>query len=944
MNVINNNKLGIDLPIFEMLRDAQGGASSAVSSTCTSMNSVMHVNFGRFIYYLNAAASFWKYDTWTDTYLQLASPPITPATFSTMRFSSGAGIEGNIISAGSNTAYIPAYFGKALKGYDISIIAGTGVGQRRTITDVADATIEDIAVATTVSNTLGTLNLTDATKNWRVNQWVGFQARVIQGSGIGQVRRIISNSINTLVFGDSTLSAYEVFCNPSIFSPAIATTAGSQTVVQIEASIVTVDTPWAITPNNTSRYKVEGGTVFLISSAAATPFYTFQQYDTLSDIWYIRSAVTNNIAAVGTDASLERTGDQSSIWDRGRVSISGTVNSLSDTTKSWNTNQWATGSNSYYVRFWSGEGEGQQAKILSNTSTTLTYESMSAVPNNSTQYFIDGFDAGKATAGSNISITDSSKNWSINRWKNYVVRIVSGSGNGQVIPILSNNSSSINFYRTSSAVLDSTSVYNITADPDKLYLTLGSNTTFNILNLTDDLLTLGRIEDSGVACNASVRLGANKQQAITSLVFTGTSATASMAVAHNYRISQSVTVRGATDANFNGTFTITGVPSTTTIQYTMAGTPVSTTLVGSQTTTTLFDATKNWVTNQWAGFIIYMNTSAMTAASGLVNGQNMIILSNTANTITFNSPNTAPTNGVTRYVITRRDTIGNMFSGFASGTQSTTLLTDVNTAFTGSASIAGNNMTVTAITSGYLGIGSMITGSGILTGSFITSFGPNTFGGTGSYTISVSQSFALGPISSSGWMTNFHAGRRVKIISTQGQGQEASITSNTANALTFGAITTAPGNVSSSYSILQQPARGTGIEFNWGCNTSDPNLKGRRMFIPRGGGIANIDYIDIPTDKVEPMVITPQSETWTTGTMWTYDGDDRIYFTKDATMRFYYMDIVTNTIYGAGFAPFGTGAAIIGNRMEVFSTPDGLKYLWFVKHTSANVMRSMLYY
>jgi hypothetical protein len=241
MGVINNNKLGIDLPIFETLRDAQGGASSALSSTCTSMNSVMHVNFGRYIYYLNAAASFWKYDTWTDTYLQLTSPPITPATFSTMRFSSGAGIEDSIIFASSNTAYIPAYFGKALKGYDITIIAGTGAGQRRTITDVADATIEDMAVATTVSNTLGTLNLTDATKNWPINRWVGYQARVIQGSGIGQVRRIIGNSINTLVFGDSTLSAYEVFCNPSIFSPAIASTAGVQTVVQIEASTVTVD-------------------------------------------------------------------------------------------------------------------------------------------------------------------------------------------------------------------------------------------------------------------------------------------------------------------------------------------------------------------------------------------------------------------------------------------------------------------------------------------------------------------------------------------------------------------------------------------------------------------------------------------------------------------------------------------------------------------------------
>ena len=95
---------------------------------------------------------------------------------------------------------------------------------------------------------------------------------------------------------------------------------------------------------------------------------------------------------------------------------------------------------------------------------------------------------------------------------------------------------------------------------------------------------------------------------------------------------------------------------------------------------------------------------------------------------------------------------------------------------------------------------------------------------------------------------------------------------------------------------------------------------------------------------MDVVVSSPQAETLTAGSMYAYDGNDRIYFTKDATMRFYYIDTTTNQIHGAGFAPFGNGAAHIGNRMEVITTPDGLKYLWLVKHTSANVMRSMLYY
>jgi len=269
MGVINNNKLGIDLPVWERLRDAQGGNSSAISATCTALNPVMHINFGRYIYYLNAATSFWRYDTWTDTYMQLQSPPITPTTFSEMRFLMSAGVEGNIISASANSVYIPAYFGKAFRGYDISIVAGTGAGQRRTITDIDDSRIEDMAVATAVSNTIGNISITDSTKNWRINQWAGYQARVVQNSGVGQVRRILANSSSLLVLGDSLMVPHETFANPAVFSPAIASAAGSQTVVNIEASIATLDNPWSIIPDSSSRYKVEGGAILLASSAAA---------------------------------------------------------------------------------------------------------------------------------------------------------------------------------------------------------------------------------------------------------------------------------------------------------------------------------------------------------------------------------------------------------------------------------------------------------------------------------------------------------------------------------------------------------------------------------------------------------------------------------------------------------------------------------------------------
>jgi hypothetical protein len=53
-------------------------------------------------------------------------------------------------------------------------------------------------------------------------------------------------------------------------------------------------------------------------------------------------------------------------------------------------------------------------------------------------------------------------------------------------------------------------------------------------------------------------------------------------------------------------------------------------------------------------------------------------------------------------------------------------------------SIATTTLTVTAVTSGFLGVGHVISGTGITAGTTITALGTGT-GGTGTYTVSVSQ-------------------------------------------------------------------------------------------------------------------------------------------------------------------------------------------------------------
>jgi hypothetical protein len=78
--------------------------------------------------------------------------------------------------------------------------------------------------------------------------------------------------------------------------------------------------------------------------------------------------------------------------------------------------------------------------------------------------------------------------------------------------------------------------------------------------------------------------------------------------------------------------------------------------------------------------------------------------------------------------------------------------------------------------------------------------------------------------------------------------------------------------------------------------------------------------------------------------MYAYDGADRLYFTKDLTQRVYYLDLNTNFIYGAGVFPYVVGTTSIGNRMEVFTTADGLKYLWVNRQLAQEHFRQLLFF
>jgi hypothetical protein len=1190
MALTNKLKNQIDLPVWEWLRMLPTAATGGLSCSCTADTPIINATSGRYIYILINATNFWRYDTITDAYEQLASPIITPLTASTMRFTGAMGYYGRVISSTSTTFNTGLPSSTAAVGYRMRIISGKGAGQERLITAVSDPVVADFGAASAAT----TANITDATKKWgyvgtggvsNFNRWIGYVVRTIGSTGINQVRKILYNSETVLTVTDANIHAYDSWSMPgstTAGTAGIATTAiGTQ--YQIEYSTVTVDTAWDVQPDNTSRYVIRSGGIWLASGAAvASGGITMQYYSVLEDIWYAKESFSNLVPIVPTDMILERASENQSLWYPS-IATAGTTTTLTDSNASWTTNQWA----GYKCYIWTGTGRGQLGLITSNTATQLTFSNtLGAAPDTTSRYRILGYDAGTFTSTQGRVVFDTSKSWTVNQYANFAVRIVYGTGMGQLRQIMSNGATSLVTYDCWNVQPDSTSVYVIQGSSEDMFITHGGTAETFLYNsdMGTDMLSHGRVLDSGIveiACamlcdgtsTATHEIYEQKPVAITSISGT-TTITATTTQVHQFITGQWVSIRGITSAaadayNVTGKVQIASTPSATTFTYTpyAAGTgtyqysnnvAISTTALpdaskyhadvatggstttatftraqpsningwyaygtnvaagaqvqsGAGTTTLTFNLTgagtpsgtltfskaplpvtatyssgggagvftttmsgsvaqyvQGWLatgTNMGIGGIVTGGAGSATLNFSIQNsgtpsgtitfshptnrplpttstyssgsGTSITMSDNTADyitgwyvvgtnisngttvtggtgtatitlstatsgtpsgTITFYPPSlvgamyygasaaptmaatgllgvgncmqlvaqntsnatimtpiaaiTAAAGGVSKYVIARRDMIGQQYqqqtltylSGVAFGTQSTTTLVDTNSFWataTGSGGSAGAYSFTLSAAGSPIHSGWYVSGTNIPAGAKVTS-------GAGTTTITLDLPLTgtvSGTITFTAWSTNIMTSRRLRMISSTGINQELAITActPTTGTLTFGTAT-AGATTTTSYTVLTPIVPGAGSTLQWQADSSVATKRGRYLIRARGGAIAGFDKIDITTDYLITLYTIPIAETLTTGTQWAYDGYDRLYFLKDLTTRLYYLDLLTHTIHGAGVMPYTAGSTGLGNRMEIFQTTDGLKYLWINRQMQQDCFRQLLFY
>lgn len=922
-------------------------ATSATSATVSASD-----GSGGDIYYLNALA-FYKYDVTSKAYVKLQSPNLTPATRISMSYSKREGHRGNCLGAGANTMVIAGVPNISLNDFTIRITSGTGEGQERTITATGDSVILDSGIATSASVN----SISDTTKRWEINQHIGKSVRIPYNLGASQIRKVLYNDTNTLYFYDINYQQLDPWNNTpfNAVSPYVApaVTAGSQTMYYIEQKTITVDTNWTTTPDATSSYCIESGGIWMFTSQASGNG-VLQFYDKLVDQWITKTALGSIIPAqIGTDFSITHIKDIADPFISGGAIVSGTANTITigAITPTLYENMRLVVTNP-------ATGIKQKRRIVGQTATVIQVEvpfdttpdntyKFDIMPDPNTLYLI-------GHGASPIYQYNIEKDF----WTNASVHYV-----GQCCNITATYGGQ-EPYGVSSIARNTGGITVLNATPTAGGTGYAVGDLFNIT--TGGTVGKGRVEAisaGGVVTSVSLysaglnyTTGAGKATTIISgggnngltvnITSVGTVGRVTTVANTNLYKGDSITIAGCNESAWNTSYSILAIDSLTTFDIITTAT-LTAVATSSQSTTVVVDASKNFP--NLAGKILVLMTAGQVPTT-----QFRKITSNTAIAITVPTI-TAGINGTSRYFICDinafgRDTqfkaIDKLPFGYATSGSATTLVdTTKNWAvdqwngykmniLSGAGYLVGE-VTITTSTANQLNFSSI----GVAVDATTRYQIQDTFGtATGTFATTTLQD------TTKKWVVNQWAGKYVLLTSGAGQRTIGLIASNTANILTYSAITLC--DATTTYTILGNPPFSTGIELLHLFNTTVN--KGIKLLSWRGGATNTLHEFCICKELWDfTKFYAPQTETLNSGSYYAYDGEDKVYFSPSVatgiTQFVFYLDLKDGKVKSIGAVPITQLAPLIGNRMEILEDEEGTKWLYHCRNTGIEMLRCPLW-
>lgn len=381
MAVVNKIIPGIDLPTYEFLRP---NFSSNQGTIIAFFNVPGGKNRFMYAWSENGDAIPYRYDAYSDSMQRLPATPRVNNNVASYAYLN-KGYCGQVISATVSGINIAGYDGNlSFVGKTIRITKGPGKNQERRILSVSDPIVMDRMVLTAVTNNqggnAGTVVFTDTLKAMSANQYKGFEAKIVFGTGYGQVRPILYNTNQTVTLADPGLAG--VLYNHSTFLP---TSPAATSIVNIQFSTVTVDSPWNVIPTNDSQFEIvdSGGKLHIIYNIDS-PFAYFEM-DINTQLWDYKTIYGIRTTQFGTDYDI------CGGYPSDTPSVSAFVTSASSLFFADSANPAAFQRyNNYQVRIQSGTGQGQIRHIVSTALSGYTIDlPWDVVPDQTSVYTIN---------------------------------------------------------------------------------------------------------------------------------------------------------------------------------------------------------------------------------------------------------------------------------------------------------------------------------------------------------------------------------------------------------------------------------------------------------------------------------------------------------------------------------------------------------------------------
>ena len=926
-------KTMVDQPVWEWMRYSPY-TTAAAACVYNFPAAATGSRYNRYTFH-TSATTMYLYDTYGDSWTTLGGLlPNSPASTVNGSWDLSQGHYGNFIAgaSGSSTATGGFINESAVVGLKIKVIAGLGRGQERTITACTQPeNLEYLTPTATYTNTsTGVTSITDTTKKWVPNQWRGYQVKAYLGTAQQYfVRRVLYNNNDTLFFANAEWHVTDPNQAYNHVYDANSISIGTATRCVIQRSTITVDTSWTTNLDKSSRFEIIIGSLVSVQNISTNAFFLAYRYDPLYSNWFplhSQTGVMPNFLAL----------------------------------------------------------------------TTLQYEPLSSE-------LTSPFVTGTLTSGSLRSAVDTTQNWGVNQWRNY--KFVNKT-NGIERLIVSNTPNTLQFAADLDVAPSGSNQYQIIVDDDKSYINGGNFATVGqFSNLNNSFYPSQRL-DEGVANVASVRYSSSFsfQIPISAITRTGNVATVTTITGHPFETGDRITINGATGADaaiYNGTFiatssyplsaTLTGTSQPTAFTYAMGSTPSANAVLNTHTTTLLFDTSKNWVTNEWVGDIVQVWSSSPTGPTTNYSR----ITANTSQSLTLATAQASATTLTGNTAVWGYNILSDQAFGASYGLD-TGITTGTSSFYLTGSTVSGQPfLYISASQFGTLSqvpIGSPITGSGITaasqfrsfqtaSGGFITaSLSANAASTQNNVIIAFELSASRGFGTATGgtsttlvdatkvWPTNFWVGAQIRFLAGTGVGQEATISSNTSNTITFGTTntansTTATPDTTTVYSILPTGRRNTtsttsgagGADMKWiygresGSNLTPTSSLGKYIYMFEANSTLRFVKYNIATMMYEYSFIPPWHHATnfnlTDGTNISYDGKNRIYIQPNVSAQFVYIDTDRDIMEnGATTLPAGNSTARQSQRMILKTSEDGLDYLYYLRSNDTPHFRTLIFY